>query len=295
MLSHSQLTQRLEKMTGKRPTHFKPVQGGYTPAQRLIASFSDGSSVFVKVGTTELTTQWLCQEHYVYESLSGPFMPAYLGWDHDEEHPILLLEDLSHAFWPPPWNEKRVQQVLEALEAVSASSIAGLPLLEEAADLITGWRQVAKDPQPFLSLALVTEKWLEVALPTLLQNENADAVKGDSLLHLDVRSDNICFVHDRVLLIDWNGASYGNPQVDIAAWLPSLHSEGGPLPESILPNAPELATLISGYFASKAGLPIIPNAPYVRQVQKSQLSSALPWVIRALELPAADGPLSPPA
>ncbi len=100
MLSHSQLTQRLEKMTGKRPTHFEAVQGGYTAAQRLIASFSDGSSVFVKVGTTKLTTQWLCQEHYVYESLSGPFMPAYLGWDHDEQHPVLLLEDLSHAFWP---------------------------------------------------------------------------------------------------------------------------------------------------------------------------------------------------
>ena len=289
MLSHYQLTQRLKKMTGKRATHFKPVQGGYTAAQRLIACFSDGSSAFVKVGTSEVTSRWLRQEHDVYQSLSAPFMPAYLGWDDDGEHAMLLLEDLSHAFWPPPWSEKRVQQVLETLEAVSSTTLAVPPLVERGADLMTGWSQVAKDPQPFLSLALVSERWLEIALPILLQKENAEALQGDSLLHLDVRSDNICFVHDRVVLIDWDGASYGNALVDIAAWLPSLHSEGGPLPEHILPNAPELATLISGYFACKAGLPSSANAPYVREVQKSQLNSALPWVIRALELPPADG------
>ena len=151
MLSHTQLTQRLYKMTGKRATHFKAVQGGYTAAQRLIAYFSDGSSAFVKVGTTELTSRWLCQEHDVYESLSAPFMPAYLGWDHDQVHAILLLEDLSDAFWPPPWNEKRVQQVLETLEAVSGTSITAPPFFERAADLMTGWSQVAKNPQPFLS------------------------------------------------------------------------------------------------------------------------------------------------
>ncbi len=289
MLSHSTLTQRIEKIMGKRPTHFKAVHGGYTPAQRLIASFSDGSSVFAKIGTTTLTSGWLRRERYVYESLSEPFMPTYLGWNDEEQHPMLLLEDLSHAFWPPPWSEKRVQQVLDTLEAVSVASIDGLPLIENVLDLKTGWSQVAQNPQPFLSLGLVSGKWLELALPVLLQHENEDVLKGDSLLHVDLRSDNMCFVDDRVVLIDWNGASYGNPLVDIAAWLPSLHSEGGPPPEHILPNAPELATLMSGFFACKAGLPIIPDAPFVRKVQKSQLNSALPWVIRALELPPADG------
>ena len=291
MLSHNQLTQRLEKIMDKRAIHFKPVQGGYTAAQRVMAYFSDGFSAFVKVGTTELTSRWLRQEHDLYESLSASFMPAYLGWHDDEAHPILLLEDLSHAFWPPPWSEKRVQQVLETLEVVSKYAMAVPPLVERGADLMNGWSQVAKDPQPVLSLALVSESWLELALPILLQNENSEALKGDSLLHLDVRSDNICFVDDRVILIDWDGASYGNPLVDIAAWLPSLHSEGGPPPEHILPNAPELATLMSGYFACKAGLPSLPDAPYVRDVQKRQLNSALPWVIRALGLPPADGEL----
>ena len=46
-----------------------------------------------------------------------------------------------------------------------------------------------------------------------------------------------------------------------------------------------MAALISGYFAARAGLPLIPDAPRVRVVQKQQLGVALPWVMRALHLP----------
>ena len=47
---------------------------------------------------------------------------------------------------------------------------------------------------------------------------------------------------------------------------------------------------MSGYFAARAGLPVIPNAPRVRAVQLAQLRTALPWAQRALGLPPLDGP-----
>jgi thiamine kinase-like enzyme len=53
------------------------------------------------------------------------------------------------------------------------------------------------------------------------------------LLHFDVRSDNVCFAGDRAVLVDWNWAAIGNPVMDVAARLPSLHAEGGPPPEEI--------------------------------------------------------------
>ena len=63
----------------------------------------------------------------------------------------------------------------------------------------------------------------------------AEAVlDGTDLLHLDVRSDNLCFVGSRAVLVDWNWACRGNGLVDLAGWVPSLHAEGGPLPESCL-------------------------------------------------------------
>ena len=51
-----------------------------------------------------------------------------------------------------------------------------------------------------------------------------------------------------------------------------------------------LAAVISGFFAERAGKPVIPTAPRVRVVQTQQLRTALPWAARALGLPALDGP-----
>ena len=48
---------------------------------------------------------------------------------------------------------------------------------------------------------------------------------------------------------------------------------------------PNLVSLVTGYFAARAGLPVIPHAPLVREVQLTQLRVALPWAARALGLP----------
>ena len=95
----------------------------------------------------------------------------------------------------------------------------------------------------------------------------------------------MCLAASGARFVDWNLASLSNPVLDLGSWLPSLAYEGGPLPERILPHAPEVAAWLSGFFASRAGLPIIPDAPRVRVVQRQQLETALPWVIRALALP----------
>jgi len=41
----------------------------------------------------------------------------------------------------------------------------------------------------------------------------------------------------------------------------------------------------AGFFAARAGLPEISDAPQVRTVQRQQLETALPWAARALDLP----------
>ncbi len=95
----------------------------------------------------------------------------------------------------------------------------------------------------------------------------------------------MCFVGRTAKLIDWAGACLSNPALDLGAWLPSLAFEGGPAPDDILPAAADIAAWVSGYFAARAGLPDIPDAPFVRRVQREQLSTALPWMQRALRLP----------
>ncbi|MDX1665196.1 MAG: phosphotransferase, partial [Candidatus Promineifilaceae bacterium] len=156
--------------------------------------------------------------------------------------------------------------------------------------LAHGWEAVANDPAPFLSLGIVSQNWLEAALPSLLAIDGKAVLRGESLLHLDVRSDNICFLNNRTLLVDWNRACTGNPVFDLGASLPTVEVQGGPPPETLLPDGREIAALVSGYWASQAGLPPFPGASEVRGLQRRVLAeSALPWAVRALKLPPLDG------
>jgi len=282
------LSGRIAAVLGRQPVRVTPVAGGYTQARRVVAELADGSRAFVKVAVDELTAGWLRAEHRVYSSVRASFLPDLIGWDDDGERPALALEDLSGAHWPPPWPEGSVDAVLGGLEALHATPpLSGLPRLVDDARLVGhGWNVVQEDPEPFLSLGLVSEAWIERALPALLEAAADAPLDGDSFLHLDVRSDNVCLRGDRALLVDWNQACLGNPDVDVAAWAPSLRMEGGPDPWRLLPGAGELAAWISGFFAARAGLPPPPTAdPSVRALQRAQLEVALPWAARELELP----------
>ena len=285
-----ELQARLQDALGQRVVNTTRRKGGYSLALRLRLELANGRFAFAKVATTEDTARWLRREAVVYEHLgTQSFLAEFLGWDDDPDQPFLLLEDLSEAHWPPPWTPVRVDSVLAALAAVRRAPLPPeTPTLETERAVLTRWAAIAADPAPFLSIGLCSTAWLENALPTLLAAEKALDLDGTDFLHLDVRSDNLCFVGDRAVIVDWNWSSMGNGDADIACWLPSLHSEGGPLPETILSNAAPWAAALAGFFGSMAGLPPPEGAPTVRTVQRTQLESALPWAVRTLGLPPVD-------
>ncbi|EWM11166.1 phosphotransferase [Kutzneria sp. 744] len=282
------VTERLTRAIGRPVARVMPFVGrGYTPARRMIVELADGSKVFAKQGMNEYTAGELRREHENYLRLHGSFMPRLRGWDDDGGlEPILVLEDLSGAHWPPPWRLDQVHKVLDTITA-----IAEQPVPDDMPALMVewvggGWNAVAKDPEPFLSLGLCTARWLDRALPPLTAAAESARLKGDSVLHLDVRSDNLCFSGDRTVLVDWNHACLANPEIDRAFFLPSMHAEGGPAPEEVATIDPAMVAVVAGFFACRAGLPPVPDAPGVRPIQRTQLEVALPWAIRALGLGA---------
>jgi hypothetical protein len=212
-------------------------------------------------------------------------MPRFIGWEDHAAEPMLVIEDLGGADWPPPWTSARVDAVLVQAAAMHASPADLPPFAEINRRLEPGWPAVAAAPEAFLSLGLAPADWLARALPALIEAEAACPTAGTALTHWDLRSDNICFAPRGAVFIDWAEACLADPRLDLGFWLPSLAFEGGPLPDDILPHAPEVAAWISGFFAARAGLPNIPDAPFVRRVQREQLSTALPWAARALGLP----------
>lgn len=276
---------RVEKITGAKPTSWRHIDRGYTVAERWVMSLDNGGSVFVKVATNDNTTGWLRDEAKVYQSIRGDFLPKFIGWD-DGEFPLLILEDLSAGTWSWEWSQEYIQRVLNTLDKVANTQLPqDFPELTRMSEKLTGWREVAEDPSGFLELGLVSADWLQRALPTLIQAESAVKLEGNSLVHFDVRSDNICFYGDRMLLIDWNWAMRGNPKVDLISWLPSLHAEGGPPPWEITLDEPELIAATAGYYAAHAPRPIHKQGEAVRQLHLRLLKSALPWATRALNLP----------
>jgi Phosphotransferase enzyme family len=283
------IASQVNRLLGSPAVSFRKASGGYTPAARWIVELADGRSVFLKLGTSDDTAAWLRDECFVYERLHGNFLPRLLGFAEGEDGPLLVLEDLSQAGRPPPWSSARVDAVLRALSDLHSQTAPLRPYDEVHGSRFLGWGAVAEDSQPLVALGLVSEKWLESALPVLVAEEKRSETRGVSPVHLDVRSDNLFLSGRGAVLVDWNHACLSNPLLDVGFWLPSLRAEGGPKPDEILCNASQLAAWVSGFFAARAGLPPVPQAPLVRQVQRQQLGPALAWAIRALGLPPLDG------
>ncbi len=270
-----------ERLLGSAATAWTRVtSGGWSVNEHWLVELEDGTRAFLKHSApAEPCPTWLRDERAVYAAIDGPFLPRVLGWE-DGARPLLVLEDLSPgAHWPPPWRPGDVAAVLAALREVAAAPVLGsLPRLAD--DSIGGWPAVAHDPEPLLGLGLVSSSWLEAALPALVAAWDSTPLAGDALLHCDIRGDNLCLRDGRAIIFDWSHGRIGNPEFDVAFWLPSLSLEGGPEPDAF--GVDGFAVYVAGFFAGLAGLPPPEGAPAVRSFQRAQLEVALPWACRVL-------------
>jgi hypothetical protein len=278
----------LAAAAGAALLRWESVRGsGYgTNTAKWSAELDDGRRVFVKLALDELASDWLRDEWRVYGSLSANFIPEVIAWHDMGGTTFLAIEDLADGHWPPPWLAGQVSLVLETLDEVHAATAPReLRALADLREALDGWAIVAADPEPFLSRGVCSREWLARSLPRLAEASSECELEGEALLHLDLRSDNLCIRDGAVLFVDWNHACTGNPAIDAVAWAPSLRLEGGPDPWELVPESGGLAALIAGYFAANAGLPAPATAPAVRDFQRRQAEVALPWAARELGLP----------
>jgi hypothetical protein len=290
---HEGDAERIRMALGRRPTSLMPAPGHGAPSnRRWIARFGDGSSAFAKIAAFPYTAEWLRLERTNYDALtSRAYLPEVLGWHDDGAEPCLVLQDLTDAIWPPPWSATTVDAVLAALDAIGATPPP--PGIDEVFErrlfrIREGWGAMRADPTKALALGVFDPAWFAAHVEALETAADQAELDGDTLLHADVRSDNLCLLDGRAVLVDWNWACRGAASLDLAAWLPSLHDEGGPTPWTLLPDSGLLASLLAGFFLEHAGREPIPQAPHVRQLQLDQGRVALAWACRELGI-------SPPA
>ena len=134
------------------------------------------------------------------------------------------------------------------------------------------------------------DDWSSAHLDDLVALESrwSDAVRGDALVHLDVRSDNILIEPTgRVVLVDWPHACIGAPWLDLLVMIPSMVLEGAGEPEAARRVArarcagdaiDAVVAALAGTFTWAASRPDPPGLPTVRAFQRAQGEVALRWL-----------------
>jgi hypothetical protein len=261
---------------------FRPVEGGFSAAGLWVVDTVEGS-VFVKAAIDDSTAGWLRDEARIYEAVDSAFMPHLVCFDDDGHRPILVIEDLSAHRRPPPWTPSDVDAVMASMEQVWATAPpAGVPPADDG--LFRCWDGIDADRAGVVASGQLTHRWLDEWLPTMRSTASRATAWGPALVHQDIRSDNLAIGPDGVArFFDWNWSAVGNPDLDLAGWLPSLAIEGGPAPWEVMSNGGPYAAVLAGYFILAASRPLVPNvAPGIRSFQRAQGEVALDWACREL-------------
>jgi hypothetical protein len=281
---------------GGEPTAVRDLHGGFSPGAAARLECPRGA-VFVKAVGEELNPESpALHRREALVSAALPPLPAFpvLLDVHDEDGWVALAFDAIEGGVPRhPWDRAELDSVVRALEDVHhALTPSPAPHLEPARlvfeKVFGGWSRLASandttglDPWCLKNLSRLAE--LEARWP--------EAIDGQTLVHGDIRSDNILISPTGPVFVDWPHAAVGAPVFDLVAWAPSVVLEGGPQPEELLaahgPSRsadPDIVSVllaaVSGFFVAHSLRPPPPGLPTLRSFQAAQGEVALAWLRR---------------
>ena len=270
--------------------------GGFSPGVAARVQTAEGRRVFVKATGPEPNPDSpgiYRQEAAVVAALPVSASVPRLLWSFDEGDGgwvALVFEDVDGRPPAQPWQPEELDRVLDALVTLSADLTPSPIRIQSArsmfANSICGW-QLLRAEQP-----AQLDPWSIRHLDALADLENTApvAVAGDTLLHLDVRADNLLLTPDRVYLVDWPHACVGAAWVDLVCFAPSVAMQGGPDPETLMARHPgaraadadavtAAVASLAGFFTHRALQPPPPGLPTVRAFQAAQGVVAREWLV----------------
>ena len=296
---------RIGELAGAEVISETSATSGFSPGYAAVVELGDGTQVFLKAVSPEQNpdSPGLARAEAVVAGLLPPAVPApRLLWADDDGTWVILGFEAVHGQSPrQPWEQAELRLVMGALTALAdAGTPADLglrPLQDDVAVLAAGWDLLASDPPALERAAAVAGPhgaWLLDHLDDLTgwAAGAADASVGETLVHGDLRADNVMIDpgSDRVWLIDWpHAAGAGARWFDLLAMLPSVAMQGGGEPASLFwdhPNArgadrDAVRAVLSGitaYFVHGSVQPAPPGIANLRRFQAAQGVAALEWL-----------------
>ncbi|KAA1426213.1 hypothetical protein [Nocardioides antri] len=272
----------VERRVGSPVTDAVSQTGGFTPGFASVLTCADGSRHFVKAAST--VAQRMFADAYREEARKLRLLPAgtpapRLQWVHDADDWVVLgFEHVEGRAPQRPW-------VPDELAAASAMAVEIARLLTPAPD------GVDRAVDEFASWPALWDRTdhPRAAECGALAAQYAAVVDGDTLVHTDIRDDNLLVRPDgTVVMCDWNWPVAG------ASWLDSLflligprgdgldveaHIATHPLLSAVEPEQIDVViALVLGYFETSASQPVPPTSPYLRQAQAWQRDVLHDWL-----------------
>ena len=261
--------------------------GGFTPGFASVLVCADGSRHFVKAASAVAQKMFAAsyrEEARKLGSLPEGIPAPRLLWLLDDDWVVLGLEHVEARAPRRPWRRDDLDRCLDALETV-ADLLTPVPdrlHLDPIADEFAAWPAYWDHVRATRDLPHADEA-------AALAAAYAESVGGDTLVHTDVRDDNVLLTPDgRALFCDWNWPAVG------AAWLDSLVMLIGPRGDGLdvdtvvaerrlLRDVPpedvdRMLALMAGYFLRNADEPVPPTSPYLREAQRWQGEVVWSWL-----------------
>jgi aminoglycoside phosphotransferase (APT) family kinase protein len=274
--------------------------GGFSPGTADRVRTVDGRRAFVKAvspALNERSVELHRREARVTAALPARVpAPRLLGCYDDGEWVALVLEDIEGRHPATPWASEELDRVLTVLEDLAALlTPPPLPGVESAADFLAehfaGWHRICADPPADL------HPWAARHLDELraLADRGLAALTGDTLVHTDIRADNILLSPDgTVTIIDWPWACRGPAWLDTLLLLINSRLYGAHDTHTLLTKHAAVTgadpqdfiavlTSIAGFFTDAARQPPPKGLPTVRAFQRAQADTVLSWL---REIPA---------
>jgi aminoglycoside phosphotransferase (APT) family kinase protein len=285
----------LEQRLGTQVAQSTSQTTGYSAALASRLELADGGRVFVKgVPAAHPMVRSYHSEAYAAAALpEGTPAPLLLGTI-DDEWFLLVFEDVDGREPDLSPGSPDIAALLDSVDAMrcmlTPSPLPALPTADAVyGPQLAGWAYLAQRPPHDL------DPWSRRNLDKLVAMESAwrPWSSGDTMLHMDLRPDNVlCRTDDgKAIVVDWAHAVRGAPWLELAHVVPHLvvagHSPGeaertvlrGPAMTSVPAWAiTGFAAAVAGYWAASSRQPAPPGSYGLRAFQATAAAAALRWV-----------------
>ena len=288
----------VERRLGSPVVAAQSQPGGFSPGVAARLELADGGRAFVKAVSpagNPVAPSIHRREARIVAAIPRSAPVPRLLWSLDDDPDgwvLLAFEDVEGR--PPvvPWRDDELGIVLESMAALAVAltpSPLQPPVVADAAEAFgrdhLSWASLVAAPNPAL------DPWSARHLAGLvaLEAQASEAARGNTLLHFDLRADNLLLTADGVKVVDWPHAHVGQAFVDLVWFAPSVAMQGGPPPRDLVtryeparhadPRALDAVVAgVAAYFTAASLQPPSPGLPTLRAFQAAQAEVARAWL-----------------